>query len=513
MVQLFLCEPLWKGDVDEESVTRQASLLKELQSTIWSLLTSSGGRSEARLWLCDSLSQITAIPSHHQHELFMKILRCKPLRRAPLVQVLHMIFEKQPRKAGYILAKKSHLLEDFFRDNPRRIVHWFSNFSGSSNLGHTKGAKALSQFAFVNRDICWEELEWKGKHGQSPAMVATKPHYFLDLDVPQTVENFLEHVPEFWSSNEFADSLEGGDILSIDKQYFLDFFVGLMAKEDSKEVWKLVNEFLKEEPFDSLCRRLLIILEERQFSYFLEALGEFLNPRSESVNFDKSWHWLELILSKCCETVSIEELLLLNAVISQGRKLLRLVNEADNEKQKVKIENIVAQISTCSTHPCWLAQSIKENSEATTVDRVKLLGVQSWSLHYRLVDECQSPDIWESVFHYNGIKFRGANKYELLNCDSFFEEWDSDLDERASTKVKKKKKGSRKRRRKCSDADDRYGDYLDIDATDKEISLKCGAGTWLLSTDGYTTSWTNVDLPEHLSRHCFSTWMKWIFTR
>lgn len=84
--------------------------------------------------------------------------------------------------------------------NPKRIMQWFSNFANGGGLDHKKGAKALSQFAFVNRDICWEELEWKGKHGQSPAVVATKPHYFLDLDVQRTVENFLDNVPEFWSS-------------------------------------------------------------------------------------------------------------------------------------------------------------------------------------------------------------------------------------------------------------------------------------------------------------------------
>ena len=81
-------------------------------------------------------------------------------------------------------------------------MQWFGHFAVTGESTHKKGAKALSQFAFVNRDMCWEELEWKGKHGQSPAVVATKPHYFRDLDVLQTVENFLEYVPDFWSSDE-----------------------------------------------------------------------------------------------------------------------------------------------------------------------------------------------------------------------------------------------------------------------------------------------------------------------
>ncbi|CAI0626738.1 unnamed protein product [Linum tenue] len=136
--------------------------------------------------------------------------------------------------------------------NSIRISEWFSNFANGAGLEHKKGAKALFQFAFVNRDICWEELEWRGKHGQSPAVVATKPHYLLDLDVHQTVENFIKHVPEFWSSTEFQESLKDGEIIEIDRKYFLDFFVRLMFKDDSKEVWDLVNEFLMEEPFSSL---------------------------------------------------------------------------------------------------------------------------------------------------------------------------------------------------------------------------------------------------------------------
>jgi hypothetical protein len=31
-------------------------------------------------------------------------------------------------------------------------------------------ARLLSQYGFVNRDICWEEREWKGNHGQSPVV-------------------------------------------------------------------------------------------------------------------------------------------------------------------------------------------------------------------------------------------------------------------------------------------------------------------------------------------------------
>ncbi|GFZ20036.1 hypothetical protein Acr_28g0007410 [Actinidia rufa] len=448
MVELFLSEPTRSDDGDDESVKQQISLLNKLESMIWSLLVSCGARSEARLWLCNSLSNIRSVTPRHQRELFVKILRSKSLKRALTDQVLRMIFEKHPRKAGSILAKRSHRLENFFKGNPRRILQWFSNFSSSGDLGHRRGAKALSHFAFVNRDICWEELEWKGKHGQSPAMVATKPHYFLDLDVQQTVENFLENVPEFWSSDEFAASLEDGEILFIDTKFFVDLFVDLMFTEDSKEVWEVVNEFLMEESFSSLCHHLLIILEERDFCFFLESLQKVLNSRIESVDFGNPSYWLEIILSKCGDSVPINQLFLINAVICQGRQLLRLVRE-------------------------------------------------SWALHCRLSEECRTRESWESLFIDNGISFRKSNNYEVLHHDGFSEGLESDLDERASGGVrrKKKEKHRKKRRKNLDDDDDESYDneLLNLDMPKNRLSLQSRGGGWLLSTDAYSTSWDSLD--------------------
>ncbi|XP_057513608.1 uncharacterized protein LOC130795502 [Actinidia eriantha] len=515
MVELFLSEPIRSGGGDDESVKKQISLLNKLESMIWSLLMSCGARSEARLWLCNSLSKIRFVTPRHQRELFVKILRSKPLKRALAAQVLQMMFEKYPRKTGYILAKRSHLLENFFKGNSKRILQWFSHFSSSGDLGHRRGAKALSQFAFVNRDICWDELEWKGKHGQSPAMVATKPHYFLDLDVQQTVENFLENVPEFWSSDEFSASLEDGEILFIDTRFFVDFFVDLMFKEDSKEAWEVVNEFLMEESFSSLCHHLLIILEERDFCVFLESLHKILNARIESVDFGNPSYWLEIILSKCGDSVPINQLFLINAVISQGRQLLRLVREEEDGAEKVKIKDIVVQICMCSYHPSSLASITKQCFKEKTIDTVKWLGLQSWTLHYILSEECRTRESWELLFIDNGISFRKSDNYEVLRHDGFLEGLESDLEERTSVGVRRKKKEKhRKKRRKNLDDDESYdNELLDLDMPKNRLSLQSRGDSWLLSTDAYSTLWSSVDLPEHLSRHCFSAWMKWFFAR
>ncbi|KAE8695315.1 hypothetical protein F3Y22_tig00110721pilonHSYRG00096 [Hibiscus syriacus] len=322
-------------------------------------------------------------------------------------------------------------------------MQWFSNFGGGIGLEHKKGAKALSQFAFVNRNICWEELEWKGKHGQSPAMVATKPHYFLDLDVQRTVENFLENVPEFWSSNEFAESLKDGEILFMDTEFFVEHFVDLMYKEDLNDIWNVISEFLKEEPFSSLCRHLLISLEESEFRIFLDLLLIYINPRIERKDFGNPSYLLEFILCECSDSESFDTLLLLNAIINQKRQLLQLVNDEECQDENEQVKDIVSQMSQTSPNAYSLASILKECTKAKPVVAIKLLGLCSWVIYFRLSKECQTPGSWEALFVSNGISFR-TFKYSMLHHEDSLDESNSEADGRSSNGHRKKK--NRKRR-------------------------------------------------------------------
>lgn len=376
--------------------------------------------------------------------------------------------------------------------NPRRIMQWFSNFSGTAGSEHRKGAKALSQFAFVNRDICWEELEWRGKHGQSPAMVATKPHYFMDLDVLRTVENFLEYVPEFWSSTEFAESLKDGEILCIDTKFFVDMFMSLMYKEDFEELWDVIDEFLMEESFSVLCHHLLIVLEEKDLFLFLDLISKFLKPKFEAAEYASLSFWLEVILSKCSAGSSIDQLLLLNAVTSQPRQLLRLVREEGDQNEIEKVKNIVHQICASSS-PDSFAPIMKECSKTKSTESIKWLALQSWAIYFRLSEEFHTAESWESLFVGNGIGFRKFDKYRLLNEEESPEESGSEQNERPSNKLKMKKKGRhRKKRRRSLKLDTSYVDErLDLDLVNN-LDFQSKAGDWMLSTDQYSTTWSSV---------------------
>lgn len=509
MVELVLCEPKWSdAEGDYDAAKDCINILKKLESIVWAFITSEG-RSEARLWLCKTISCFSSVTKQAQCEVFLKILRSRPRKIGLAKQLLQMIFEKRLRKVAAIIARKSYVLERFFEGNPRRILQWFGNFATGGEADHKRGSRALSQFAFVNRDICWEELEWKGKHGQSPAVVASKPHYFLDLDVQRTVENFLEYVPEFWSSNELAESVKDGELLLMDTQFFVDCLIDFMYEKDLEEVWDVIKDFLLEESFSSLCQRLLLNFEDSDMSVFLNSLFRSHTLKVENNSFGNPSYWLELLLHMHSGSAPIDELLLLNAVIIQGRQLLRLVCLAEHEEEKRKIVEIVVQIRTTSND--FDAVVVKECLKMKKAESVKWLGLLSWILQYRLSEECGGPDSWEALFIKSGIKFRKASSYALLDTDGFLEESDPSFIEEGSRAGKKGK--SRKRRRRYYDHDDGDRDLLgDGDPLIKQPSLPA-AGNWLLSLDDYTSSWNTVELPEYLAKHCFSTWMKWLSSR
>ncbi|XP_009600254.1 uncharacterized protein [Nicotiana tomentosiformis] len=478
MLQLFLSKSSWKENADDESAEQRKALLNELESVIWSLI-SVEGRSESRLWLCNAVAGVRSITPCNQHELFMTLLRSKPPKRPLVGQLLRLLFQKEPQKAGHIIAKKCFLLENFFKGNQNRILQWFSNFAGTCYATHTKGAKALSQFAFVNRDICWEELEWRGKHGQSPAMVATKPHYFLDLDVERTVENFL------------------------------DMFVDLMYKEDLKEVWEIIDEFLIEQSFSFLCQHLLIVLGEQDLKVFLDLLQRYVKPRLQKMDCHDSSFWLEIILSKCDGSNSLDQLLLLNAVTTQTRQLMRFIREEGSQEQKEKVKHIVFQICTPTICKDSFIPILRECFSRKSLGTIKWLGLQSWAFHYYLSEEFQHSSSWECLFVGNDISFRKSKIYPILDHDQLLEESESEQDTRsARNKRKKRQKHKKKKRRDLEFEELDRDEFADVIEDRPELHLT--SGDWLLSTDGYSTTWSSVDLPEHISKHCFFTWMKWV---
>ena len=112
MVNLFLSKLPLDCSVDG-AASEIISLLQSLESIVWSVITS-GGRYEPRLWFCRTISRIRSVDPEDQREVFVRVLESTPSKREVAAQILRMIFDQRPGKAGEMLARKSHILERFF---------------------------------------------------------------------------------------------------------------------------------------------------------------------------------------------------------------------------------------------------------------------------------------------------------------------------------------------------------------------------------------------------------------
>ncbi|CAO2172391.1 unnamed protein product [Urochloa humidicola] len=471
MVQLFLHVLAEAGSVNTAAVEARKSLLKNVESVIKSIIKSAG-RYEARLWLCSTVSSVHSLSCHDQRNLFLDILEMKNSRRDVAARLMRMIFDKKPKMVGSILAKNGHILEEFFRGNPKRIMQWFGHFAVTGDSIHKKGAKALSQFAFVKRDMCWEELEWKGKHGQSPAVVATKPHYFRDLDVLKTVENFLEYVPDFWSSDELGDSIKDGEILQIDAEYFVDQFLYLMYEENSKDAWHVVEDFLTDEQFSSLSQHLLIHLDEQRLLHFLKSLGKLISPTLQCKELTFSCCWLEVLLSAHRDHISLDDLVILNCVIAKGRQLWRLMNDEEHDEERGQIEELLKGTDSLTDADHFAL--MKEFMGTELPDALKWIGILSWNDAF-------------SISHMS----------------------DTDDEDLTGSNHKRRKRHRRKKRRRYDSDEDKLDELLELGSSNGKNSVDSQRGSWHLSTDGFSASWDIADIPDHLSTYYFTVWVKW----
>ncbi|KAK8471701.1 hypothetical protein PHAVU_003G297266 [Phaseolus vulgaris] len=119
MIDLLLTKPNWNDVVDEEDSIRSGlSLLSDLETVIWSAV----GRAEARLWLCNTVAGFNCVTLLDQGDLFRASLRTRRTKRDLASQLLHFLFDTSPHKLGSVLARRSHVLENFFQGNCGQIL-------------------------------------------------------------------------------------------------------------------------------------------------------------------------------------------------------------------------------------------------------------------------------------------------------------------------------------------------------------------------------------------------------
>ncbi|GAQ81005.1 hypothetical protein KFL_000680220 [Klebsormidium nitens] len=551
---------------DKRFAVRRWLLLQRLERILSTLvLKDPQTKKEAKTWLVTSIAKLNP-PAPSEIAAFLSFLP-KPSRRgsshsritdAPEAFVLHqlalLLCENRitaPRLAR-LLSRDVDMKKRFFSRDDRRIEAWFSHFAAAVDGEHSFGSKALARYSLRYRDECWEELEWAGSHPQAPGMVATKPHYFSELDVVRTVRNFLKHVPDFWTSDDWRDCVSCGEFLALDPDFFaktaIDFLVAKSRKgspdDEVREeeyvrgkLLEILEDFLREESFPTLCQRLLHLASPEGLLSFLERLQESApinrsrDPQLAAVT-DVKWR-------------SLDDALLCNACAANGRQVVRLLTDDEFLEQRTDLDALVSEASTSGEEAEFRSFRSELRNRSRATER-KWLILESWLLRWRL-SQVSEPEAMQRILEDNGVAFRtfvDVNR-ELLPESSGEEATRSNERKRTrrGRKRRKRKSGThssdsdsseksernshsesdvetrhrKERRPKSAEGGgeiERKGrgstDGADggTDGTDGTRTL-AGADGVYLQTDGFSFRWSLSELPDHLAEHSLAVWLGW----
>ncbi|KAG0630537.1 hypothetical protein M758_1G186000 [Ceratodon purpureus] len=472
---------------------------------------------EARMWLVTTVAALE-VPSQVQVDCFFDLLQNSMRDSAKRggesghgaleLQLTRMICENSPRLAAKLIAKDSSLFKRLFSGHPKRILMWFDKFAGVGQSEHQQGARALANFAFRNRDLCWHLLEWEGKHSQAPSTVAAKPHYFLELDVVNTVLNFLEDEPEFWRSEEFRDSLEDGEFLSIDISFFAEYLVKKLASDidSALDTWKVLKDYLRDESFSVLCHQLLHVASDEKLVRFINDLSSDLShgykkdrKNIKTNSYRKAMSWMEVLVYAGIQWKSLMQPMFCNACIKYGRNLLRILEEEEHEEDANSLRELMNIRSEDEKKEHWALREKCLRMDKTAACRYAAL--EAWVLFYQLSSESAGADSYESLLDECGIQYR--------HHSSAVEK--ADGRERKRNKKRSKRSRKRKHRRRDSsdeeDSDDAPWSDIELSSSDRLSKEEQG---WRLSIDNYSLTWTKADLAEYLTGFAVQHWLDWL---
>eukprot|EP00803_Ostreobium_quekettii_P011293 evm.model.scf_938.6 EVM.evm.TU.scf_938.6 scf_938:56346-58522(-) len=277
---------------DKNSCQPACEALEELLAVLERVLEEDPShRNEARLLLTSTISDYQpAQARQHANEWFAFLLPrpgedISPGRRRACQQWIQLLFEKCPEKGGQFLSEHPEIVKAFFKDDRQRIPLWFSHFSLSGFSSFRWGARALANYVLANRETAWKLLHWEGRHPQAPVMVASKPHYFCELNVTKSVENLLQSCPDFWDSEEMKLGIGTGEIFALDNQFFSKELYRLLCRGGSMRSADWLQAIMKSEPlignFKEWAKRVLSQLSEEDLMKAVSQLHASMNRHTE----------------------------------------------------------------------------------------------------------------------------------------------------------------------------------------------------------------------------------------
>eukprot|EP00696_Hemimastix_kukwesjijk_P005495 gnl/Hemi2/16932_TR5624_c0_g1_i1.p2 gnl/Hemi2/16932_TR5624_c0_g1~~gnl/Hemi2/16932_TR5624_c0_g1_i1.p2 ORF type:complete len:446 (-),score=88.91 gnl/Hemi2/16932_TR5624_c0_g1_i1:32-1369(-) len=212
----------------------------------------------------------------------------------------------------------------FFSESDERIRQWFDHFGPPFK----RGAKALYNFCVQQRDNVWKDIKWEGA-GASPIVCVHQPLRFADVDVVATVRSFLDS-EALWSSEPFRTSLESGEFLTLDLEFFSQKLMGML---DSQEVLRSVESFVAGSEFAVLCRGLFCTLGDAHALDFIAQLRPCCRDLKLSVE-------AALLLGSVHE--DLDCLLVYSMLATNPAMVLRLLKEDEACDSAAQLDSILA---------------------------------------------------------------------------------------------------------------------------------------------------------------------------
>eukprot|EP00249_Psilotum_nudum_P016978 c26089_g1_i2 orf=876-1715(+) len=274
----------------------------------------------------------------------------------------------------------------------------------------------------------------------------------------------------------------------------------------------MVKSFLEDEPFSTLCQRLLPLVNDRELLTFINDLARVFSSTGNVIESQKTnscvsnLHWLEKIYLAGEACSSLDDAILCNACAGYGRQVLNIIREEENEEEDNTMKLLVSKLKekgTLESKSHWALRN-----HLLTLNKweaIKWLTLESWIAYFLLVQDYSSDGSLAVLLARNGI--------EYCHTDLISDERERKYRHQKTLKKRKEREKRRKKKRRKlvhSETEENSSSGVDDYCLVRSGEVREGyREAWHFSIDNFAIGWNKADIPEHLANYALGEWLKW----
>ncbi|KYQ88836.1 2-nitropropane dioxygenase [Tieghemostelium lacteum] len=379
---------------------------------------------------------------------------------------------------------------------------WFDQFKYDGINQY--GSLALERYLFKeDSSRVWNDLVWNSAIKYPPSVVVLKRHLFLQLNIEETIKNYIRYQSDFWNSTYLLESITNNSshFLRLDSKQFEDLLLSLLFDSNRKDLYKDFEE--------SLYRTLSLLNNSNKWDKITSIILRFYGTPSdkELLSFFKNQvgdsNTLENTFISNIDLTNINDVLVYNTLLPNH--LISLVNPILKSSETIDIqfkEKLISHLKDYKLSFQQLQQHIKEinnnnnnnynNNNNNNNNRkdilIKFILYETFKYYINLkikINEYSLPEI-ECEFKELNLTFKrieiSSNTFDLIESSS-----DSDNDNKSKKRKKKEKK--RKKEKKLK--------YQNYDNNDDDTIIPNQDIKWIFQHQN-TIEYCKEDLPQFL---------------